>query len=335
LIVSLLPLFVLVSLAGPMEEAGVPALSFEFTGCPAGEAQEMEELVRADVSWAPGDPSMSLTLRCEPTGIAIALKVDEAGAGERFVNLATTPADARARTAALIATELILVGRMAAPAVMPPRGQTRSATSPDDAVASPAPAENVGSRSPAVQSNAPPSTSPGGHGHAVAVLAVVGAALHQIDPNTPLFEGGVRGRWAATRTFGLAIDGGGLLQRRTDPRGTLLALGGALSFLVEAGKGFPGGAFRAGLGARAMVLRLSGSAASADLLGASAWGAAVGPVARIAVSREGRRLVAEVALAGGWAGPDLVGTIAGQSPFGVGGWWAGASLAAGWVVGVN
>lgn len=319
----ILPLLMLATFAGPTDAGEVPALVFAFTGCPDDEAREIEELVRADVSWAPGDPAMVLALRCDATGILMTLKADDSPAGERLVNLTTTPAEARARTAALIATELILVGRRAAPPVALPRSRAAASAPPEPDQPPPSPPErNVASRP---RADTPPFT----------LLVVAGASSQQVSTGAPLFEGGARLRWSGGDVLAIAIDGGALFQRRAEPLGTLVGLGGNLSAVVEARASFAGGSVHGGLGARAMALRLSGSAGAGGSVTSSAWGSTVGPLLRVAVSRDWPRMVAELALAGGWCGPDVVGTVAGTSPIGAGGWWGGVSLAAGWVLGLN
>ena len=112
-----------------------------------------------------------------------------------------------------------------------------------------------------------------------------------------------------------------------------MATGGAAELMAEARVRLPGGALRAGLGGSVLVLRVSGSTTMAELRPTAAWGAAVGPVARLAGALEWERAVAELALEGGWFGPEVVGTDHGASGIGVGGWWGGLSLAAGWRVG--
>ena len=110
-------LLVTALLAEPAGADAPSALSLTFEGCSDREAREIEDVVRADVAWAPGDPSIVLTLRCQATGILLSLEVDETPGEERFVDLSQTAAEARLRTVALIATELVLVGRTAPPSV--------------------------------------------------------------------------------------------------------------------------------------------------------------------------------------------------------------------------
>jgi hypothetical protein len=112
--------------------------------------------------------------------------------------------------------------------------------------------------------------------------------------------------------------------------GALTAAGATAALMAEARARVAGGALRAGLGARVRAVRVSGSTSMAELRATTGWGAAVGPLARIAGAYEGEQAVAEVALEGGWCGPEVVGTVGGASSIGVGGWWGGLSLAAGW-----
>jgi len=311
--------------AGPAEPEAAPALSFQFVGCPDDLSRDVEELVRADVSWAPGDPPAALTVRCEDARVTLLLAGDDARVTERRLELATTPREARARTAALIATELILVARRSPPPVLPVRRAT-----------SPAPRdEPVANLTAAPSDEHPPRRSPPVSHRHPALLAVIGSSLQGVAAGVPMFDAGARGRWPLAGAFDLAADARALYQRRTTVYGTSQGLGGQLSLVGEARLGFDGGAMRAGLGVRATGLRVTGAPASDATSHPGAWGSSVGPMARLAVSGERAHLVGELALEGGWCGPDVVGTAAGGSPIGVGGWWAGVSLAAGWLAGVD
>ena len=138
---------------------------------------------------------------------------------------------------------------------------------------------------------------------------------------------------AASSSAGIALDLAGLYQRRETASGDLMATGGGGALVAEARVPLAGGVLRAGVGARVLALRLSGSPARADVSSTARWGAAAGPLARMAGAHEWDRAVAELALEGGWCGPEVVGTVGGASSIGVGGWWAGLSLAAGWRLG--
>jgi len=298
------------------------ALTFEFAGCSADLARDVEEMVRADVSWAPGDPPAALAVRCAEASVTLLLAGDDSRrVTERKLELATTPPQARARTAALVATELILMGRRPVPPVLPAR---RGAP----AVAA---AEPVTVRTRSERGEPPPPPQERG-GQRAALLALLGTALQGASGDVPSFDAGVRARLPVWPLVALAVDAAALYQRRTSDYGTSQALGGDLSVLAEARLGFAGGAVRPGLGVRAVGLRVGGTYAPGTLVRASsAWGAAAGPVARLAVSAERRHGVGELALAGGWCGPEVVGTAGGGSPIGVGGWWAGVTVAAGWL----
>jgi len=296
------------------------ALTFQFVGCPADLARDVEELVRADVSWAPGDPPAALTVRCTATGVVLLLAADDARAAERTLELATTPPEARARTAALVATELILMARRPLPAALPRRRGPAAVATPGPVTATIAAAR---------EENGPLPANTARHG---ALLAVLGTALQTVSGDAPLFDAGARGRLPVRSALELAVDAAALYQRRTSAYGTSQALGGDLSLLAEARLAFAGGAVHGGLGVRAVGLRLGGTYAPGTLVRAStAWGAAVGPALRLAVSAERRHGVGELALAGGWCGPDVVGTAGGGSPIGAGGWWAGVTVGAGWL----
>lgn|GEM_PF-6783342 len=301
------------------------ALTFQFQGCPEQLAREVEELVRADVSWAPGDPPVALTVRCEDARVTLLLAGDDSRVAERKLELATTPPEARARTTALIATELILVGRKSPPPVLPVRRVTAAAATDDPGAPAPAsPTEVV-----------PLRRSPPSRRRRPALLAVFGSSLQAVAQDVPMFDAGARGRLPVARAFDLAADARALYQRRTSAYGTSQGLGGQVSLLGEARLGFLGGAVRPGFGVRAAALRIAAAAADGAVSQPGAWGASVGPMARLAVTAEGAHLAGELALEGGWSGPDVVGTAAGGSPVGVGGWWAGVSLAAGWLAGVD
>lgn len=311
----------------PVQAEAAAALTFQFAGCPEELARDIEELVRADVSWAPGDPPVALTVRCEPPCVTLRLAGDDVPATERRLDLASTPAEARARTAALVATELILMGRKSPPPVLPARRLTVSAAG-DDEVARATAAPNL-ERQP----SRPAPRVAGGH---AALLAVIGSSLQGAAGDVPMFAAGARGRSPVARVLDLAADAVALYQRRTTAYGTSQALGGELSVLGEARLEFQGGAARAGVGVRAVGLRVAGSRGVDPLtLRTSAWGSSVGPMMRLSVAGEGRHVVAELALEGGWSGPQVVGTAGGASPIGVGGWWAGVSVAAGWLSGVD
>jgi len=317
----------LLVLASLLAELASSPLSFTFEGCSQTEASEMEEVVRADVAWAPGDPSIALTLRCQPAGVLLSLFVDEARTAERFVDLAQTAPEARLRTVALIATELVLVGRSAPPAVRSQRAGLDRRAAP-----APAPTWSRGDQAPPAASisgardGATPAWGP-------SILIAAGASLHEVVPRAPMFELGGRLRGDFSSWGGVAFDLAGLYQRREVASGALAATGATAALVGEARARVAGGALRAGLGARVRAVRVSGSTSMAELRATTAWGAAVGPLARIAGSYEGERAVAEVALEGGWCGPEVVGTFGGVSSIGVGGWWGGLSLAAGWRLG--
>jgi hypothetical protein len=166
------------------------------------------------------------------------------------------------------------------------------------------------------------------------VLIAGGAALHGAAPSVALFQLGGRLRGDLFSWGGLALDVAGLYQRRDVASGTLTAAGGAAALVAETRVRLGGGALlRAGLGARVLALRLSGSTSMAELRPTTAWGAALEPLVRVAGAHEWERAVVEIALEGGWCGPEVVGTVAGTSSIGVGGWWGGLSLAAGWRLG--
>ena len=171
--------------------------------------------------------------------------------------------------------------------------------------------------------------------HRVALLALFGSSWQGVADSVPMFTAGARGRLPVGRGFDLAADAVALYQRRTSIYGTSQAVGAELSLVSEARLGFEGGSVRAGLGLHAVGLRVAGSQGTGAVAFRSAWGSSFGPMMRLAVAAEGRHVVGELALEGGWCGPDVVGTAAGGSPIGVGGWWAGLSVAAGWLSGVD
>ena len=298
-------------------------LTFQFLGCPDDLAREVEELVRADVAWAPGDPPAALTIRCEEARVTLLLAGDDARVTERKLELATTAPEARARTTALVATELILVGRRSPAPVLPAR-RAPAPVAGDEPVARATPLDDQPPRRPA----------PVGRRHP-ALLAVFGGSLQGVANDVPTFNAGARGRLPVARAFDVAADAVALYQRRSTAYGTSQGLGGQLSLVGERRVGFEGGALRAGLGVRVVGLRVAGQTANTAASQSSAWGSSLGPMARLAISGQGAHVVGELALEGGWCGPDVVGTVAGGSPIGVGGWWAGLSLAAGWMSGVD
>ena len=306
---------------GPQGEASA-ALAFQFVGCADDLVHDVEELIRADVAWAPGDPPVALTVRCEPAGVTLLLAGDDGRGTERKLDFASTPSQARARTAALVATELILMGRRSPPPVL--RRAPEAGAVGDEPVA----------RATLMRPGEDRSPPPGRRD--AALLAVVGSSLQQAASDVPLFAAGARGRLAVARVLDLAADAVALYQRRTSVYGTSQALGGQVSLLGEARLRVHGGAARAGLGARAIGLRVAGSRVAEALVArSSAWGSSVGPMVRLAISAEGRPVVGELALEGGWSGPEVVGTAGGGSPIGTGGWWAGVSVAVGWTSGVD
>lgn len=325
----------LLLLGDPAAGAAVPepppadaALTFQFAGCGDDLARDVEQLIRADVSWAPGDPPVALTVRCQEPLITLLLGGDDVRVTERKLDLAATPLEARARTAALVATEPILMGRRSPPPVLPAPTVATTVASGDDAPvvrATAAPTDEEVPRRAASRTG----------GRSPALLAVVGSSLQGVAGFVPMFDAGARGRLPAGRAFDLAADGVVLYQRRTSAYGTSQALGGELSLLIEARSGFQGGAARLGAGLRVVGLRVAGAPADPTTFGTSAWGSSVGPMGRLSVSGERGHVVGELAFAGGWSGPEVVGTAAGGSPIGVGGWWAGVSVAAGWLSGVN
>jgi len=322
----LIALLVLASLlAEPAGDLGTSPLAFTFDGCSEAEAREIEEVVRADVAWAPGDPSIALTLRCQPAGVLLSLFVDDVPTAERFVDLARTASEARLRTVALIATELVLVGRSAPPTVRPERAAVDRGPAPPSSRGDGQPATAVAA---AIRAD---------HVAAVdvrpSILVTAGASLHGVVPRAPVFALGGRLRGDFFSWGGIAADVAGLYQGKEVAPGALTAMGGAAALVVETRARMAGGALRAGLGARVLGLRVSGSTSMSELRATAAWGAAAGPLARIAGAYEGERTVAEVALEGGWCGPEVVGTVAGASSIGVGGWWGGLSFAAGWRLG--
>lgn len=331
-------------------DVGAP-LTFRFLGCPDELARDVEELVRADVAWAPGDPPVALTVRCDDARVTLLLAGDDGGlepsdAGakrsdggpepgdvgvKRRLDLATTPPEARARTAALIATELILMGRKSPPPVLPVRRATM-APAGDEAVArASAPPLGQGGQGNRGGKESASRTD----GHHPALLAVFGSSLNGVAADVPMFTAGARGRLRAARAFDVATDVVALYQRRTSPYGTSQALGGELSLVGEARLGFDHGSARVGLGLHAVGMRVAGSQHADAVTLRSGWGSSFGPMMRLAFEGAGAHAVGELALEGGWCGPDVVGTAAGGSPIGVGGWWAGVSVAAGWRSGVD
>jgi len=322
----LIGLVVLASLlAQPADGTAPSALSFAFEGCSDTDAQEIEDVVRADIAWAPGDPSIVLTLQCQAAGVRLSLLIDDTPGQERFVDLAQTAAEARLRTVALIATELVLVGRSAPPTVRSRRaGADRGPTSPSSG----------GDDRPSATPRSSPAERPDAVPGRSSVLIAAGAALHAAAPSVALFQLGGRLRGDLFSWGGLAFDLGGLYQRRAVASGTLTAAGGAAALVAETRVRLGGGTLlRGGLGARFLALRVSGATSMADLRPTAAWGAAVEPLARIAGAHEWERAVVEVALEGGWCGPEVIGTVGGASSIGVGVWWGGLSLAAGWRLG--
>lgn len=304
-------------------------LTFQFLGCPDGLAREVEDLVRADVSWAPGDPPAALTVQCEAARVTLLLPGDDGGVAERKLDLATTPPEARARTAALIATELILVGRRSPLPTLPARRVT-AMTVPEEPTVTATPGDEEPPR------RSPPPRSPPVGRRQWALLAVFGASSQAVAEDVPMFDAGARGRFPVAWTFDLTADAMALYQRRTSTYGTSQGLGGALSLVAETRLRFRGGAAHAGLGVRTVGLHVAGEQPAGTAIShASAWGSSIGPMARLAISGEGAHLLGELALEGGWCGPDVVGMAAGGSPIGVGGWWAGVSLGAGWLADVD
>jgi len=313
-------------MAQPADAVAPSALSFAFEGCSDAEAKEIEEVVRADITWAPGDPSIVLTLRCQAGGVRLWLLIDDVAGPERFVDLAQTAPEARLRTVALIATELVLVGRSGPPVVRSTRaGRDRGPPSPSSG------GEDRPSTTPR---SIPVRRADAAAARHSSVLIQGGAALHEAAPGVALFQLGTRLRDDLFSWGGLAFDLAGLYQRRDVASGTLTATGGAAALVAERRARLGAGArLRAGLGARVLALRLSGLTSTAELRATTAWGAAVEPLARVALAHEWERAVVEIALEGGWCGPEVVGTVGGSASIGVGGWWGGLSLAAGWRLG--
>jgi hypothetical protein len=321
------------ALAGPddLTDAGSPAvapLAFSFEECAPLVARDIERLLRADVAWAPGDPTTVIRVRCEALGVRIALTVDDDQTVDRFVDLTGIGDDARPRTVALIAAEMLLLAR-GQTTMVPLRKTDASGTSRD---AEPPPAPSAPAPAAAIaQPPAPPSpaASPSPYG----LLAVGAISLHEISAGTPLYAVGGRFRYEGQTGFGISLDATGLFQRMTSPAVVALAVGGGFIAAAEARTEFPGGRLRAGLGVRAVALRLSASPRTTDTGAGSAWGSSVGPVMRLGGSWVGAAHLIDVILDAGWCGPEITGTLSGDPAIGVGGWWAGASVGAGGFVG--
>ena len=339
-------LSVLWALADPAEPAAeAPPLSLVFEGCGERPSREIERLLRADVSWAPGDPTMVVTFRCQAGGIAVALTSDDNPVGDRLVSLPeASPANgdgrgpaaaqnALPRAVALIAAEMILLAReQGAEVTLPPspratvpmKTTAASTPLPDDAPAAISPRDR--SSPAAVTGRRPPVAS-----HPLAVLGLAGLSSHRASPGAPLFEAGARLRWEREARWDMSLDAVASLERQTVTLGTALALGAGLSLLAEARAALGRGWVRAGVGARTMALRLSATTTATDVKAASsAWGASAGPMARLGISWFWSGTVADLFVDGGWYGPDVAGNVAGASVVGIGGLWGGLSVALGW-----
>ena len=312
------------------EDSGSPAaspLSFSFEECAPAVASEIERLLRADVAWAPGDPAMVIHVRCQSSGVTITLTADDDQTADRFVDLTGIADDARPRTVALIATEMLLLAR--GKTTMVPLRRSEASGSPRDAEPPPAtPPPPVA----ATAEERPPTTiaaslSPYG------LLAVGAISLHEVSAGTPLYAVGGRFRYEGQTDFGLSFDATGLFQRMTTAEVVALAMGGGFIAAGELDTEFPGGRLRGGLGVRAVALRLSASPRTTRSRAGSAWGSAVGPVVRLGGSWVGSDHLVDVILDAGWCGPEVTGTLSGDPAIGVGGWWAGVSVGVGGFVG--
>jgi hypothetical protein len=319
----------------------LPGLTLAFLGCATEDAREVERMVRADVSTAPGDPTIVIAVQCRNQTVALAVTADDSAAGSRTVDLAGTTAEAGTRAVALIAVEMILDARRssaAAPAL--PRKLRKAAPDAstdeepahalepgDPGAADPAPRRSERAIGRDTETPQPEAAQP-------AVLAVSGGSLHNLPSVPAALEIGARVRLEAAHSrWGASLDAGAHLQRRTVELGTARASGVSLALFAEArGPAWGGGPVQGalGIGVRALVLHVSATPQSSEVRAIEpAWGAALGPAARARVTLGRRALLAELAIDAGWLGPDVVGEARGSPAVGVGGFWIGASLGIG------
>jgi len=336
--------------------SGLPELGLSFEGCAPADALEIERVVRGDVTMAPGDPSTAVTVACGDGTVLLTATGDD-GSTARTVDLAATAPGARPRTIALIAIEMILAARRANAAPLRLPSQTRGRRAPAGGVVAdvPPPSDDATSTTPlaartaapeapmrppgSASSSSPSIRSTAGRRARLDLLGFTSAAFHGLAAGpassssfpVALSLGG-RGRlqprdgpWSAS------LDLGAFLQQRTADIGTAHATGGLAALLFEGRITSGDAALSAalGLGARADVLQVAATSEMASARVRAAWGAALGPTARARVTWRAGRFVAEATIDGGWLGPEVVGDIRRVPSVGVGGFWAGVSLAAG------
>jgi hypothetical protein len=336
-------LAILASLADPVAAEGhaadLPGLTLAFSGCATEDAGEVERMVRADVSTAPGDPSIVIAVQCLNQAVTLTVTADDSAAGRRTVDLAGTTAEAWTRAVALISVEMILDARRssAAPPALPRKIREGATDAPNDD--DPAPAVETGDREEAdavprrperaLRRDAEP---PQPEGAQPAVLVVAGGSLHNVPSVPAALELGARLRLEAARSpWGASLDAGAHLQRRTVGVGEARATGISLALFAESRAPTWGGALQGalGIGARALILHISATTATSEVRATDGWGAAIGPAVRARATFGRGAFLAELAVDAGWLGPEVVGVARGVPAVGVGGFWIGTSLGIG------
>lgn len=335
-------LAILASLADPAaaeaRAADLPGLALAFSGCAAEDAGEVERMVRADVSTAPGDPTIVIAVQCLNQAVTLTVTADDSAAGSRTVDLAGTTAEAWTRAVALISVEMILDARRSSAAPPALRRKIREAATdaPND---DPAPAvetidreaADAAPRRPerALRRDSEPQPLEAAQ---PAVLAVAGGSLHNVPSVPAALELGTRLRLeAARRPWGASLDAGAHLQRRTVGVGEARATGISVALFAESRGPTWGGALQGalGIGARALILHISATTATSEVRATDGWGAAIGPAVRARASFGLGAFLAELAVDAGWLGPEVVGIARGVPAVGVGGFWIGTSLGIG------
>jgi len=320
--------------------ADLPGLTLTFLDCAAEDAGEVERMVRADVSTAPGDPTLVVAVQCRNQTVTLAVTADDSAAGSRTVELAGTTAEARTRAVALIAVEMILDARRssgAAPAL--PRKLREAAAADTSTEQEPAHALEAGDLEAADAVPRRPkralrrdTETPQLAAAQPAVLVVAGGSLHNV-PSVPIaLELGARVRLeAAGSPWGASLDAGVHLQRRTVELGTARGTGVSFALFADARGPVWGGGLQGalGIGVRALVLSVSATTQTFAVRAAEGWGAALGPAARARATFARGAFLAELAVDAGWLGPEVVGEARGAPAVGVGGFWIGASLGIG------
>jgi hypothetical protein len=342
-------LAILASLADPAaaaaRAAGLPELTLAFEGCATEDAGEVERMVRADVSTAPGDPTIVVAVRCRDQAVTLVVTADDNAAGSRSVDLAGTAAEAWTRAVALITVEMILDARRAGAATpalsrkIREAAPTAAADAPNDEDPARALEQSDPGAAPAAAVSRRPERAVRGDPETPqlvaaqpAVLAVAGGSLHNVPSVPAALEAGARVRLEADRSpWGASLDAGVHIQRRTVEIGTAGATGGSIALFAEARGPAWGGVLQGalGLGARALVLHVSATTERSGVRATDAWGAAIGPAARVRATFGRGAFRAEIAVDAGWLGPEVVGEDRGAAAVGVGGFWIGASLGVG------